>query len=447
MFDIKNLFRADNRSAKAKKNIVAAAFIKGADTLIYLLLVPLTLGYLNAYEYGIWLTLNSILNWIDSFDIGLGSGLRNKLAIAEAENDKVKARCYVSTTFIMLILIAGVLIGIFTIALKYINWYSVLNVDIGTVPRIREIIGISFMFFCLNFIFKIIGNVYQAKQQPAVNYLIAFSGHFLSLLLIYILTKVTIGSLYWVGIVYSASPTIVYFFCYPITFRLLFPYLSPSIRYFKINLLKELMSLSVLFFVLQIMGIVLFSLSNIIISNMFGPDQVTPYNIAYRYFSIISMLFSLFLAPIWSASTDAYARGELEWIRKCMLKLTKVMFVVLMIIFIMILISPIVYRLWIGSDVEIPFMLSILMGGYMFIMLWSLCFSSILNGIGALFLQILNIIGMALLFYPACWFFGGRYGVSGIVIAMCVLNIPGAFLNTLQLNKIIHGKAVGYWIK
>ena len=74
---LSKFFKGDTRSVKAKKNIIVSGFIKGADMLVYLLLVPLTLGYLNAYEYGIWLTLNSLLTWIDSFDIGLGNGLRN----------------------------------------------------------------------------------------------------------------------------------------------------------------------------------------------------------------------------------------------------------------------------------------------------------------------------------------------------------------------------------
>ena len=101
---IQKVFSGDARTIKANKNIVASAGIKVADTLVYLLLVPLTLGYLNAYEYGIWLTLNSILAWINSFDIGLGNGLRNKLATAIAEGDKEKARAYVSTTFFTLII-------------------------------------------------------------------------------------------------------------------------------------------------------------------------------------------------------------------------------------------------------------------------------------------------------------------------------------------------------
>lgn len=129
----KVLFKGDSRSVKAKQNVLAAFFIKGADTLIYLLLVPLTLGYLNAYEYGIWLTLSSLLAWINSFDIGLGNGLRNKLAIAVAEEDLDKGRGYVSTTFYMLIIIVVVIFAVFSLLINYIDWYSLLNVSVNVV--------------------------------------------------------------------------------------------------------------------------------------------------------------------------------------------------------------------------------------------------------------------------------------------------------------------------
>jgi hypothetical protein len=95
-----NITSGNDRSVKAKKNIIASFGIKAIDSLVYFLLVPVTLGYLNPYEYGIWLTLSSILMWVNSFDIGLGNGLRNKLAEALANKDKELARAYVSTTFL-----------------------------------------------------------------------------------------------------------------------------------------------------------------------------------------------------------------------------------------------------------------------------------------------------------------------------------------------------------
>lgn len=446
-YPLNKFLSGDSRSVKAKKNILASGFIKGADTLVYLLLVPLTLGYLNAYEYGIWLTLNSILSWINSFDIGLGNGLRNKLAAAIAEGDKEKGRSYVSTTFFMLIILMVIIFVVASCIIYIVDWYGILNVDEGTVSNLREIVLISFLFFCINFVLKFIGNVYQALQLPAINYLISFGGHLLSLVVIFILTKTIPGSLLWVAVVYSAAPPIVYAICYPVTFAKLYPYLSPSLKLFDIRYLKELLSLSVLFFIIQIMGILLFSLSNVLISNMFGPDSVTPYNISNRYFSVVSLFFNLMLAPIWSAATDAYTKNDMQWIRNSIYTLVKFLAIVAVVIIIMIIVSDYVYLLWVGESVEIPKTMSILMGIYIFIVLWSLSFSSILNGMSKLRLQTINILLVGIAFYPLCHYLGNIFGIIGILMGMCILNLSGAVLNTIQLWKIVNNKAGVFWSK
>lgn len=444
---ISEITRGDIRSVKAKKNIVASTLIKGADTLVYLLLVPLTLGYLNPFEYGIWLTLNSILVWVNAFDIGLGSGLRNKLGESIAQNNKEKARSYVSTTFYMLILITIALFTVGYVAISWVDWYELLNVEVESVKNIESIVKISFFFFCVNFIFKFVGNVYQALQLPAVNSFIAFSSHLLSLIVIWVLTKTTSGSLFLVAFVYSIAPPLVYLLCYPITFYRLYPYLAPSLKFFRTTLLKDLLSLGFLFFIFQIMGIVLFSLSNILISNMFGPEQVTPYNIAYRYFSILLMVSNLLMAPVWAAATDAYSKGEIDWIKRCLRKLKVILFISSLVILIMVLIATHIYRIWVGNQVQIPITLSFFMGVYIFILLWSLCFSSILNGMSKLKVQAINIIFEAIAFYPVCWLFAEKYGVIGVVIGMAIVNLPGAILNTIQLNKILDKSATGIWNK
>lgn len=429
----------------AKKNILAAIVIKGADTLVYLLLVPLTLGYLNAYEYGIWLTLSSILVWINSFDIGLGSGLRNKLGTSMAEGDRDKARGYVSTTFFMLLLLTVILFTVFSLVIYSLDWYSILNVDPDTVGDLSEVVFSSFLFFCLNFLFRFVGNVYQALQLPAVNNLIGLGGHILSLVAILVLRHTVPGSLFWVAIVYSAAFPMVYLLCYPVTFFKLYPYLAPSFRFFRKDYLKDLFSLSIMFFVLQVMALVLFSLSNVIISNLFGPDQVTPYNIAYKYFSFIPIFFSLLLAPIWSATTDAYAKGDLQWIKSGISKIRKILLWVAGVVILMIACSGLVYKLWIGDAVEIPIEMSIMMGIYVMLIQYSLAYSSILNGMGKLKLQTINIIVVAILFYPLCYFFAQFYGVNGILVGMITVNISGAILNTIQLQKLLRQEAQGIW--
>ena len=123
---------------------MASAVLKAIDMAVYLLLVPVTIGYLNAYEYGIWLTLNSILMWINSFDIGLGNGLRNKLAEAIANGDKQLAKSYVSSTFGMLLILVGFIAVFGGLIIPNINWYTLLNTTQTQVPNLVPVVLSTF---------------------------------------------------------------------------------------------------------------------------------------------------------------------------------------------------------------------------------------------------------------------------------------------------------------
>lgn len=448
MIGFKRLFHGDARTVKANKNVLASAIIKVADTLVYLLLVPMTLGYLNSYEYGIWLTLNSILAWINSFDIGLGNGLRNKLAAAIAEEDKKKARTYVSTTFYMLLVLSTIIYVVFFVVVSLIDWYSLLNVSNDAVGNLVEVVQVSLFFFCVNFVLKFIGNVYQGLQLPAFNYLISFSGHLLSLVIIFIFTKlVEPGTLFWVATIYSAAPPTIYIIAYPITFKILYSYLSPSLKFFKKVYLRELLSLSVVFFLLQIASIVLFAMSNLVISNHFGPDQVTPYNIAYRYYSLVPMLFNMLITPMWSATTDAYTNGDMQWIKCSNRKMVKLLALFGLLLVMMTVFSGVVYKIWIGDKVDIPFAVSAIMAVYIMILIWSTSFSFFLNGMGKLKLQLLFTVLAAILFYPTCDFIGAKFGVVGVLIGMTIVIIPGAIINTIQFHKVTSDNVSGLWDK
>lgn len=436
-----------HRTRKAKQNIAASIVLKLIDTIAYLLIIPVTIGYLNSYEYGIWLTINSILTWIYSFDIGLGSGLRNKLAIAIAANDDNLGRKYVSTTFFSLIVLMSFLALLGIVICSNIDWYAILNTVPMKVPNLNAVILSSFAIFCITFVLNFIGNVYQAVQLPAVTSGIGVFSRLLSLVVIFILSKFTKGNLLYVAVVYSISPTILYLVMYPITFNWLYRKFSPSLRFFNISLLKDLCSLSILFFILQISGLVLFSLTNLLISHLFGPDMVTPYNIANRYFSIVSMAFAVIIGPIWSATTDAYEKNDIGWIKKTSNHILLINIGASILLLVMVAISPIIYKIWIGKAVEIPISLSFWMAIYIVIYIWSMCYSTFLNGMGKLRLQTYNTFGVAILFFPICYFLGDAFGIIGVILGMCLLNIPGLLFNILQFYLIINGTHKKFWLK
>lgn len=413
--------------------------------LIQLLIVPITLFCLGSYENGIWMTISSILIWIDSLDIGLGNGLRNKLAAQLAHGDIEKARESVSSTFFMLIMIIIPVMSLLIGMIYFSDTYSLLNVNRSMVYNLNEVLAISILMVCLTFIFKFVGNVYLGLQLPAVNNALIAGGQTLALIGTFALYKMGVHSLVMVATVYTLSPLVVYLVAYPITFCFIHPELRPSPKYFNKKSIKELFDLGLKFFVLQIAGVVIFASSNTVISRMFSPDQVTPYQIAYRYFSVGMMLFTIFAVPFWSATTEAYERGDMEWIKRSLHKIHLVTAGIGAMMAVMVIVAEPVYRIWVGSEVHIPLPLSIGSAVYMLIIMYSLSFSYLLNGIGKLAIQLRMTVLAAILFIPIAWLLGKHIGVTGVIVALCIVNLPGAIINQIQLNKIIRGTARGIW--
>ncbi|EFA43848.1 polysaccharide biosynthesis protein [Hallella bergensis DSM 17361] len=447
---LKNFFdkymQGNKRTVLLKKNILGSFFIKGWTCLVQLILVPVTLDCLNQYEYGIWLTISSLLIWIDSFDIGLGNGLRNLLAESIAKNDLKKGQQQVSTAFFMLVCIILPTIPIFTSIVHKINCYKLFNVDPQLTHNLEYILIASYTIVAITFIFKFIGNIYMALQLPAITNLLIGIGHTISLFLIYTISRLGNATLFHVAVIYTISPLIVYLFSYPITFTK-YKYLTPSIRLFDYKELKPLFGLGIKFFLAQISGMVIFASSNILISRLFSPKEVTPYQIAYRYFGMVNIIFTLISAPLWSATTNAYTQGDTAWISNAVKKMRKIIFLLSFLLIIMIITSQFVYSFWVGDTIEIPLELSISMACYMFVIIYGTCYSNIICGMGKIQLITIITIIEALCYIPMALFLGKYLGVYGIVAALIFVNSISAITNHLQYRYIISERAYGLWNK
>lgn len=444
---LKSFFRqGDSRTLLMKKNIIASFLLKGGSIVVSFLLVPMTLGYLNPYEYGIWLTLNSVLSWVYLLDIGLGNGLRNKLAEARAKGDMQLGKIYVSTTFFFMTLIIVVFYGLFLIGQNFLDWYSILNVDPAKVDNLGSIVTVVMAFFCLSFVFKLIGNVYMAWQLPAMNDLLAFVGSLISLIIIFILTKTSSGSLFDVAMTFSAVPAVVYAIAIPISFVYL-KEISPSIKAIKLRHFSPLISVGFKFLLIQVACLILFMTSNLIISRLFGPQEVTPFNIANKLFSAITMAFTIIITPYWSAVTDAYTKGEMDWIRRSVRKLRIIWGLFALAGALIVAVSPFIYKVWIGEDVHISLLLSILCCAYALIQNWNNIYAYTINGIGTLKVSLICAIIQAVIFVPLTILLGKVWGLNGIVASLCISLLLCAVVQPIQYHKLITGKATGIWLR
>ena len=436
------------RSSLLQKNILASFIIKGWSAVIVLLMVPATLHCLGEYKNGIWLTISSLLLWIDNMDIGLGNGLRNKIAEYMAHGERERTRSLVSSTFAMLscIIIPVMLVLLLLIAVG--DPYQVFNAAPTKVSHLDQVLMVTVILVCTSFVFKLIGNFYMGLQLPAVSNLLIALGQTLALIGTYIVLWSGSHSLMFIALVNTVSPLLVYLLAYPYTFFYKYPQLRPSFRLIDFKEAKAVINMGVQFFIMQISSVVLFMTSNILISNLFSPEMVTPYQITYRYFSILLVVFTVICMPFWNATTDAYQRNDMEWIRQAARKLRLMTIGILLCLIVMVALSDFVYAIWIDRQTVIDIRMSIVMAAYIFILIYSMRYSYFINGIGTLRLQLIFTATAAIVFIPlaylATWW---THDIIWFMVVMCLVNIPGLIVNRIQFYKLINGKAKGIWNK
>ncbi len=449
---MKLFYSRNKRTNKAKKNIIASFFVKGLSILSSFLIVPVTLNYLDNEDFGIWVTISSFLVWAGFFDIGLGNGLRNKLAESFAKNDLIESKKYVSTTYFLLSLISLLIFFVFIVLNKFLDWSVILNTKNITNNELQLLALVVFGFFFLRFVLKLVGVVLLADQRPAMNSLLIPLGDLVGLTIIYFISlSSNQGSLFLVGLVYSISPIVVFIFASVYFYSFEYKSIVPSLKYIEIKYARSVLSLGLGFFIIQLSTLTLFQSSNIIVSYLFGPEEVTNYYIAYRYFSIILLLMTIVITPFWSAFTDAWTNNEIDWIKNTISKLLKIWFLLVLLSIILFFSSENFFKIWLGAEkyksIVIKIDLKLALTTFFLLFSFGGIFNMFINGVGKIKIQIIFLTIGVLLYFPLVYLFVKvlNMGTESVVIALIIANFYTPIIAPIQYRKLIYNRANGIW--
>lgn len=442
--------KGQERSVRAKKNILYSFLIKGLSIVMSLIFVPLVIDYVNPSRYGVWLTISSIVGWFSFFDIGLTQGLRNKFAEAKARGEDSLAQTYVSTTYVILAIIFIIVWLLFLIINSFLNWADILNVSQDMRSEISLLAIIVFSFFCIDFVLRIINTVLTANQEPALSSLLDVFGQLLSLIIIFVLVKTTQGSLIKLALALCVSPLIILLIANTYFYRGRFERYRPKISMVNFSSAKGLVNLGVIFFIIQLAGIIQYQTANVIIAQNFGTSEVTSYNIVYKYFGVTAMLNAIFLTPFWSASTEAFIKNDLSWIKNSVKKYNILNLLLLAGGIVMLVLSEPVYDLWLGKDkVAIAFGLSLWGFIYFNISVFGAKYVFFLNSVNALRIQFWSSILSPFLYVASALVLIKVFntGVTALFIASIIANFNGLILAPIQYYMIINRNKKGIWIR
>jgi len=427
-----------SRTKNVKLHISLTFLYKALAIGLSYLLIPLTISYLNIEQYGIWMTLLSMVSWIAYFDIGLGNGLRNKLTQALSLNDIKLAKTYISTSYIAIGIISLIFFILFLIVFPFMKWNKIFNTNLIANNELAIAIFFTVFFFLLNFFLSLSNQMFYAYQEASRSSIKIVILNIFLIIAVYILTRVTAGKLLYLSLCYGISETVsniilIYFF-----FKK-HKDVIPSYKYIDLTKIKEIISLGAKFFIIQMACLIIFATDNMIITQILGPKEVTPYNIIFKLFNI-TVAHGIILAPLWSAYTEAYEKGDIKWIKNTIKKLNILMIPIIITVLILIIFARDIINIWIGPNIQFSDSLVILMGIYAIISVWNNIYAYFLNGVGKLKLSLIISIFAAIANIPLSIYFAKYCGLgsSGVILGTVFCLIPGFFLGPFQSWYILY---------
>lgn len=281
-----------------------------ASILQHGFIVAAIIPYFGAEVYGVWTTANAMVAWMALGNFGLGLALITQLSNEEASIDKTSL---ITSTFVTL---TGASLLMFALAWLLIQWFPMDSWMASTTLEPAVIHQLSFVaiFTAAGMLFLSIGHaVLQGQQRGDLSACAASTG---------IVTSIAVNVVHL-----QLQPTI---FQLALTLSLLF--LLPSIfqcvvaihfRYLKLQLGKFRLATAIasLRLGLQFLWVsscnLLFNQSgSVIVAGIAGPVYVTAYDIMARLSMTNQALIGTFVWPLWPSLGDAFAKGDLAWIRK-----------------------------------------------------------------------------------------------------------------------------------
>lgn len=436
------------RSQMVVKNAAGSFAIKAGSMVIDFIKVPIYLTFLDSAHYGVYLTIASIVAWTHQFDFGLGTGLRYKLTQAISLGNEEHGKQLVSTAYISMSVIMLLLLLISIPIIISLNWPGILNCDFIDAKTLVLCVMMVLAVFVVQFVLELISVVLQADQKAAASTVFKPLANLLSLVAILALIPFYHNSLVLACLALTVPIVMVLFIANVYFFRKKYHRVSPSYSEFSKDCIKDIYSLGLKYFTSQLSSLIVFSTASFLLSHYVSPTEAAVYNTAWAYFGIVVAFNAMVLQPLISAITDASVKREMVWVKNIFKKIRLYSTGLSIVEILLLVISPFVFKIWLGERLIIPVELSIAMTIYFIFNVWVNPYSNFVGGMGKLNVSVLLSIIKIVAFFPVAIFMVKQWGSVGLIMTILTVNtLPNLIVGVIQYNLIISNRAKGIWNK
>jgi O-antigen/teichoic acid export membrane protein len=404
------------RYRMAAYTTVASVVSKAISLLVLYSSVPLTISYLGARRFGVWMTLASFISFLGFLDFGIGSSLVNEVAHLNVGQPRLRLKRLITHALLVLSGIGVVLVAIGLLAAINFDFSRLFNVS-GRMESAEFRDAALTLCVLIGISLPIVGlqRVFWGLQRAFIYHLLAGCGSLFSL-----------GLLYWLAHRHAGIAWLL-FATFGVQLLATIPLLGilaardlvgsfdlVEFRQDSRNLLRH----GALFFVLSIGGAIAWDSDYIIISSASGPVAVATYAVGVRLFQLVEVPLQMVNTPLWSAYADAMAHNSRVFLRKT---LKRAFFGTLGVAVVacgfLFLFRGLVVHFWVHEAVVLPVMLTAAMALWTVLRAGGNSFAMYLNGIRVVGPQVTVVIAFCILALPLKIYAAYRAGALGVVLA------------------------------
>ncbi|MEM9296262.1 MAG: hypothetical protein AAGA57_10705, partial [Planctomycetota bacterium] len=303
--------RSRDRYRKAAFSSAASLLSWGLQIVLSLVTIPLTIRYLGESRYGLWITVTAAIGFLPFADLGIGTGLQNKLAECHGRDDKTRPRQLVTTALATLTGFCALLIvAAFTLVpnLPLDQWIKIENDPVARqelTPTAQAVVIALALGFPM-------GAVRRMCNSQQIGYLAHFwqaSGRLISLILLLVVIYAK-ASLPVLVLAMMAPPLLLMGFGAGVVLWRSRPHLRPAWNGFRLSALVDVLHVGTRALITEVGWLlVLTSAPLFLIANRFDVADATPYGTTHRFIAISGLVLATVTQALWPAYTEAIARG------------------------------------------------------------------------------------------------------------------------------------------
>jgi O-antigen/teichoic acid export membrane protein len=385
------------------------------------LTVPLAVAVLGREEYGVWLTMVSLITWFAMSDLGLPSALVNPLSAAIGQGNSSRIRELVSTSSLLLasvgLLVTGVgCLLIFVLPIEHILGMS--NPEFN--PTVRWAFAILILLNVGTLPLRLSGIIASSMQK---GYWTAVEETLAELVVLLGLGALRIfgGNLATFALIITVPTALGRLALWLFLCKKFGSDFLPHLRNWSAQSARNIAPHGFAFLVGALGEMLVLQTPYIIIARTLGASFVPLFAIPYQLFYSAYAFLNTLANPMWPAYAEAKANEDHNWIRRTHWRITKESMLFAIVGFSALgILSGWFITLWVGPEYVPPNILLVVLVAQFIQWTWNYVFVILITGLGfirertgiVLVFGFLNIALSALLVR--------HLGIVGVAVALFV---------------------------